>query len=224
MSMVRVVFAIGAAACAALLPAWTAQGSGPAPRVQSAGPPSALSAPAGRLYFPPADGPWETVDPAAAGWNAAGLEAALALAGGRGFDRRGHPPPRPDPRRTALDPGRTVPRPRQRQPRSERRRSCRRGRRVRAEERGRRPGRSRAGARPAGARRSGHRSRRPLDAGDGSAGTGGDDPAPDGDDHRPDAGAGVRRPRPARGGCTTRRPITTCSASSRRRPASTATR
>ena len=84
MSMVRVVFAIGAAACAALLPAWTAQGSGPAPRVQDAGPPSALSAPAGRLYFPPADGPWETVDPAAAGWNAAGLEAALALAGGRG--------------------------------------------------------------------------------------------------------------------------------------------
>jgi len=83
MSTVRVVFAIGAAACAALLPAWTAQGSGPAPRVQAAGPPSTLSAPAAGLYFPPADGPWETVDPAAAGWDAAGLDAALALAGDR---------------------------------------------------------------------------------------------------------------------------------------------
>ena len=83
MSMVRVVFAIGAAACAALLPVWTAQGSGAAPQVQAAGPPSALPAPADRLYFPPADGPWETVDPAAAGWDAAGLDAALALAGDR---------------------------------------------------------------------------------------------------------------------------------------------
>ena len=83
MSMVRVVFAIGAAACAALLPVWTAQGSGAAPRVQAAGPPSALPAPADRLYFPPADGPWETVDPAGAGWDAAGLDAALALAGDR---------------------------------------------------------------------------------------------------------------------------------------------
>ena len=82
MSMARAVFAIGAAACAALLPAWTEPASGRAPE-QAAGPPSTLSAPADGLYFPPADGPWETVDPAAAGWDAAGLDAALALAGDR---------------------------------------------------------------------------------------------------------------------------------------------
>ena len=84
MRMVRVAFAIGAAACAALLPAWTGPGLEHAPRVQAAGPPAALPAPADRLYFPPADGPWETVDPATAGWDAAGLDAALALAGDRG--------------------------------------------------------------------------------------------------------------------------------------------
>lgn len=37
----------------------------------------------GGLYFPPASGAWETVAPAAAGWDPARLEAALALAGDR---------------------------------------------------------------------------------------------------------------------------------------------
>ncbi len=33
------------------------------------------------LYFPPADGAWESVDPAAIGWSVTGLEAALDYAG-----------------------------------------------------------------------------------------------------------------------------------------------
>ena len=33
------------------------------------------------LYFPPAGGVWESVDPAAIGWNVGGLEAALQYAG-----------------------------------------------------------------------------------------------------------------------------------------------
>ena len=35
------------------------------------------------LYFPPADGPWATVDPGDAGWDATKLDAALDLAGER---------------------------------------------------------------------------------------------------------------------------------------------
>ena len=35
------------------------------------------------LYFPPADGPWATVDPGDVGWDAAKLDAALDLAGER---------------------------------------------------------------------------------------------------------------------------------------------
>ena len=34
-----------------------------------------------KLYFPPANGKWETLDPAKIGWNAAKLKAALAYAG-----------------------------------------------------------------------------------------------------------------------------------------------
>ena len=46
----------------------------------AASPPVAEDRP---LYFPPASGTWETVDPAAAGWDPARLDAALALAGER---------------------------------------------------------------------------------------------------------------------------------------------
>jgi CubicO group peptidase (beta-lactamase class C family) len=36
---------------------------------------------AAALYFPPADGPWETVAPESVGWDAGGLDAAVAYAG-----------------------------------------------------------------------------------------------------------------------------------------------
>ena len=84
MSIVRVVFAIGAATCASLLPAWTETGSGRAASEQ-AGEISSDSTRASdrRLYFPPVDEPWETVDPSEVGWNAGRLDAALAVAGER---------------------------------------------------------------------------------------------------------------------------------------------
>ena len=84
MSIVRVVFAIGAATCASLLPAWTETGSGRA-AAEQAGEISSASPRASdrRLYFPPVDEPWETVDPSEVGWNAARLDAALAVAGAR---------------------------------------------------------------------------------------------------------------------------------------------
>lgn len=44
---------------------------------------NAWPAAAQQLYFPPADGQWETVDPAAVGWDPARLAAALELAGPR---------------------------------------------------------------------------------------------------------------------------------------------
>ena len=44
---------------------------------------SAAAAEDGALYFPPAHGPWETVAPAAVGWDPARLDAALALAADR---------------------------------------------------------------------------------------------------------------------------------------------
>ena len=84
------MFAIGAATCASLLPAWTGAGWGRASAEQRAsaeraGEISSASTPATDrpLYFPPIDEPWETVDPAEAGWDAERLEAALALAGKR---------------------------------------------------------------------------------------------------------------------------------------------
>jgi CubicO group peptidase (beta-lactamase class C family) len=84
MSMIRVAFAIGAAMCASLLPIWAETGSGRASSAQ-AGQVSAAAPPASdrRLYFPPADGAWETVAPAEAGWDAERLDAALAVAGER---------------------------------------------------------------------------------------------------------------------------------------------
>ena len=84
MSIVRAVFAIGAATCASLLPAWDETGSGRASPEQAAEVSSAAS-PASdrRLYFPPVDGPWETVDPSEAGWDAERIDAALTLAGER---------------------------------------------------------------------------------------------------------------------------------------------
>ena len=84
MSIVRVVFAIGAATCASLLPAWT--GTGPVRAAsEQAGEISSASPPASdrRLYFPPVDEPWETVDPSGVGWDAERLDAALAVAGER---------------------------------------------------------------------------------------------------------------------------------------------
>ncbi len=90
MSIARVVFAIGAATWASLLPAWTGAGSGRASSEQRAPseqagriPPAATPASDRRLYFPPIDEPWETVDPAEAGWAAERLEAALEVAGKR---------------------------------------------------------------------------------------------------------------------------------------------
>ena len=84
MSIVRVVFAIGAATCVSLLPAWTGTGSGRASSEQ-AGEISSASPLASdrRLYFPPVEEPWATVDPAEAGWDAEPLDAALRLAGER---------------------------------------------------------------------------------------------------------------------------------------------
>lgn len=43
----------------------------------------ALPATAQELYFPPAQGEWETVDPASVGWDSARLDAALEVAGQR---------------------------------------------------------------------------------------------------------------------------------------------
>ena len=84
MSTTRVLCVIGASIGAAILLSW----AGPAPGAAAAGPAvesssAVLQAPDSALYFPPADGPWETVDPAAAGWNAERLEAALAIAAER---------------------------------------------------------------------------------------------------------------------------------------------
>ena len=81
MSIARVVFAIGAATCAWLLPAWTETGSGRASSEQAGEVSSASRLASDReLYFPPVDVPWETVDPAEAGWDAESLDAALAVA------------------------------------------------------------------------------------------------------------------------------------------------
>ena len=84
MSRTRVVIATGAAigvclplACAGPEPEMPP--SNPAVESASTGQPE--SGPA--LYFPPSSGPWETVDPAAAGWDAGQLDAALSLAGER---------------------------------------------------------------------------------------------------------------------------------------------
>ena len=79
MSTTRVVFVIGASIGAAILLSW----AGPAPGAAAAGPAvessfAALQAADSVLYFPPAGEPWETVDPAAAGWDAERIEAALA--------------------------------------------------------------------------------------------------------------------------------------------------
>ncbi len=60
--------------------------AGPDPatgEAEGAGRGSASAAADGALYFPPAGGTWETVTPAAAGWDPARLEAALALAADR---------------------------------------------------------------------------------------------------------------------------------------------
>ena len=52
--------------------------------VQDAAEVASTAAPADApLYFPPADGPWATVDPGDVGWDAAKLEAALDLAAER---------------------------------------------------------------------------------------------------------------------------------------------
>ena len=84
MSTVRVVFAIGAATCASLLPAWTGAGSGRASSEQAGEIFSASPLASGRpLYFPPIDEPWKTIDPAEAGWDAERLDAALTVAGER---------------------------------------------------------------------------------------------------------------------------------------------
>ena len=46
--------------------------------------PGAASRPGkGELYFPPAKGEWEKVDPGRSGWDRAKLESALELAGQR---------------------------------------------------------------------------------------------------------------------------------------------
>ncbi len=84
MSMTRVVLVVGAAACASALLAHTgpkldAAASGQAAERSSASPATR----GGALYFPPADGAWETVAPAETGWDAGQLDAALALAGER---------------------------------------------------------------------------------------------------------------------------------------------
>ena len=66
-------------ACAGPSPESPAESTEPAGEESSAPPAAAGEA----LYFPPAEGPWGTVDPAAAGWDAERLDAALALAGER---------------------------------------------------------------------------------------------------------------------------------------------
>lgn len=54
-----------------------------APAPEAVEVPSAAVPAEAPLYFPPADGPWATVDPGDAGWDAAKLDAALDLAGER---------------------------------------------------------------------------------------------------------------------------------------------
>ena len=59
-------------------------GPDPAPgEAEGAGRGSASAAEDDALYFPPDGGTWETVTPAAAGWDPARLDAALALAADR---------------------------------------------------------------------------------------------------------------------------------------------
>ena len=84
MSTIRVAFVIGASIGAFLLLAF----AGPTPGAASAAPgnessSAALQVADSALYFPPENGPWESIDPAAAGWEAERLEGALALAGER---------------------------------------------------------------------------------------------------------------------------------------------
>ena len=187
MSTTRVVFVIGASIGTAILLSW----AGPAPGAAAAGPAGESSSAAPQaadsaLYFPPAGGPWETVDPAAVGWDAERLEATLAIAADR--DSTGvvilHRGRILAERHWTLDAPSRGHANGSHGPNA----ACRRG--VGAEERGRRPGRHGAGARPADAGRSRHRPRRPMDAGDGGAGAGGHHPPPDGDDHRTHARAG----------------------------------
>ena len=94
MARARLALAIGGAAAASLLLACGgSRPESPAASPEPVGETLSDRAPAGgsdgapaggqELYFPPADGPWETVDPAAAGWDAERLEAALALAAER---------------------------------------------------------------------------------------------------------------------------------------------
>ena len=82
MSTARVVLLIGATVQASFLLAC----AGPQ-AAQSRAPGEPASVPAATeepsLYFPPADGLWETVEPAEAGWDAELLDGALALAGER---------------------------------------------------------------------------------------------------------------------------------------------
>ena len=84
MPTMRVLLVVGTAIGASLALA----GAGPAPRTESKSAAiesesAALQPTASGLYFPPEDGPWATVAPADAGWDAERLEAALALAGER---------------------------------------------------------------------------------------------------------------------------------------------
>ncbi len=84
MARARLVRAIGGAAAASSLLACAGPES-PASSSESVAEALAEAAPAGgqALYFPAADGTWETVDPAAVGWDAEGLEAALTVAAER---------------------------------------------------------------------------------------------------------------------------------------------
>ena len=82
MSTARVVLLIGATVQASFLV--TCAGPQAAQSRALAEPPSVVAATEDpSLYFPPADGLWETVEPAEAGWDAERLDAALALAGER---------------------------------------------------------------------------------------------------------------------------------------------
>ncbi|MYD85060.1 MAG: serine hydrolase [Acidobacteria bacterium] len=82
MSTARVVLLIGATVQASFLLTCT----GPqAAQSRAPGEPASVVAATedASLYFPPAEGPWESVDPAEAGWDADRLDAAIALAGER---------------------------------------------------------------------------------------------------------------------------------------------
>ena len=72
----------GAGVAIAAVSLFACGGSAPpaAERADAARPAAADAEGVGALYFPPADGTWETVAPAAAGWDPARLDAALALA------------------------------------------------------------------------------------------------------------------------------------------------